>query len=291
MKIQFAEWRTSYEFFSKKLKEKGVKTSIEEFLKFATSQECDETSKKTFILECQWLMDGKPYYNFYPEILEPIAKIRLDKISVKLLTTTNEFKVINLRFSIKDSEIESILVGRMDEKTIHFIIRRHKYPDESILFYISTKTEKTIGEILTDPKSETKGADDSQLEAIRQAIRCYVMAKFLTDCPNEDLIAFDVPERFSEEYFQADSARKETLKKVSRAYGKNGYNIRNYIVHPNVGRLTEPQEHGEGKEQAYAHIRTGHLHAVRCGPGKKDVKIMWYVPIVVNKDKPFKGSV
>ena len=44
---------------------------------------------------------------------------------------------------------------------------------------------------------------------------------------------------------------------------------------------------GEGRERTHAHIRSGHFHAVRCGEGRKNVKVKWFRPTVVRPDLPF----
>jgi hypothetical protein len=129
-----------------------------------------------------------------------------------------------------------------------------------------------------------------QLEIIQKAVRYFAMAKFLSDVPNDELMAHDLPARYVGEWGTATPKRREQMLDWSKRHGHNGYNIGvMYKVIANAGRLSRerPQTDSE-RELEYAHIRTGHLHAVRFGTGKKDVKLLWYRPQVIRADLPFK---
>jgi hypothetical protein len=82
----------------------------------------------------------------------------------------------------------------------------------------------------------------------------------------------------------------EALHQKAKNKRKYGWNIGTdrMFVGPQPFQLANKSQAAEGKEREYAHIRAGHPHAVRYGKGKELVKIMWFVPLTVRPDLPFK---
>jgi len=82
----------------------------------------------------------------------------------------------------------------------------------------------------------------------------------------------------------------EALHQKARRKRKYGYNIGTdrMFLGPVPLSPGKKSQAAESRELEYAHIRGGHPHAVRYGKGKELVKIMWYVPLTVRPDLPFK---
>jgi hypothetical protein len=113
---------------------------------------------------------------------------------------------------------------------------------------------------------QSVNATDQELS--KNALRYYVTVKFLADCPNEDLIEYDILSKFKNEWPGASPERKRETIEKSKREGKIGWNlgVSELICH-NAPYLSEPKPAEEKRgELQYAHIRTGHLHAVRFGP-------------------------
>ena len=88
----------------------------------------------------------------------------------------------------------------------------------------------------------------------------------------------------------ASPEEREALHQKAKNKRKYGWNIGTdrMFVGPQPFQLANKSQAAEGKEREYAHIRAGHPHAVRYGKGKELVKIMWFVPLTVRPDLPFK---
>jgi hypothetical protein len=117
--------------------------------------------------------------------------------------------------------------------------------------------------------------------------------QFLADCPNDELIEYDILSKHRQEWVNANPQRKREIIAEARKKGKIGWNIGvSSKIIQNAPRLTDQRAvSGEIDRRgplSNAHIRTGHLHCVRCGEGRKDVKVMWFRPTVVRSDLPFR---
>lgn len=249
--------------------------------------------------EIAWIEENRPYYNFYPSVLEPANRLRLNNIPANTLCIPKgkgETAVI-LNFP-EGHEIQNILVHKIIENRLFFVIRANIGVFQYGYFSFNTSLDMNIEDVI---EHSIKNTDFNRYEDpdhakyhpfIKSAVRYYAMAKFLTDCPNEDLISHDLPSRYVDEWTGAGKGRRKQILEKCKKMQHNGYNVALHSrIWENAGRLSkERQGDGSGEEQQYAHIRTGHLHAVRFGEQKKHVRLQWYMPIVVNKDKPFKCS-
>ena len=88
----------------------------------------------------------------------------------------------------------------------------------------------------------------------------------------------------------ASPEEREALHQKARDKRKYGWNIGTdrMFLGPQPFQLANKSQALDGRELEYAHIRAGHPHAVRYGKGRELVKIMWFVPLTVRPDLPFK---
>jgi len=81
------------------------------------------------------------------------------------------------------------------------------------------------------------------------------------------------------------------VRATARAHrrGKKGW-----IVGGRETRLPRSGGGGQGGgtrgELTKSHLRCGHFHAVRCGKGRSEIKVMWFPPTVVRPDLPTSQS-
>jgi hypothetical protein len=296
--MKFLPYETAYNAMKKLAKTKGIANlSMDEAVKLVAEYCNDMNSspfeRMRFISEFWWIDDQKPYYKLYPSILEPANRLKLCNIPANMLTMPGHLKTTSLWLPERN-RIQNILVSRLHPTKLLFTIRADVADQQYVFFVFNTEQERSIDEVIELSKFECDRfvniIEVNQNEIIRSAVRYFAMAKFLTDCPNEDLMTYDLPGRYIREWGQAPTKRKKEILKWSRNHGHNGFNIGlHHRIFENAGRLSEERIHaGTGTEQEYAHIRTGHLHAVRFGAEKRHVKLMWFMPMVVNKGKPFK---
>ena len=140
--------------------------------------------------------------------------------------------------------------------------------------------------------SQTKISDKVGPEAFEVFHNCLALAVTIGFLANstDALIEPDVLNKLKNKYQEADEGRRKELVAKSHRRGKIGYNVGNDMMFLGdvPGRLSEPRGDGESRELHYRHIRGGHPHAVRYGPKKEKVKIMWFRPTEVRPDLPFK---
>ena len=297
---KFYQLRTAYEDFNREVKKvtpmKFMKL-MEDFYQRGGLLEGDKGSIRfegaRVMLETEWYINQRPYYNIEANILEPIERMRLDNVPGPLLTVPNKSVVVVLNYPV-GYKIKNVLVGRITPTRLFFSIGYN----ESDFIYFSYKTdedesiEKIIDLAMTNlaenPPPGLQLSMPLHQEYVSMAIRSVAMCKFLTDAPDEDLIRFDIMSKYKSEWKTASLDRKREIIKRSREHNVNGMNI-GLAYHLYAPRLSEEKEsQGNGKPQEFAHVRTGHLHAVRFGPNKTHVKIMWYRPTIVGEGKPFK---
>ncbi len=140
----------------------------------------------------------------------------------------------------------------------------------------------------------TKTSDemkDAASEVFHNCLALAVTIGFLANS-TDALIEPDVLNKLKRKYQEANDERRKQLVAKSHRRGKVGYNVGNDMMFlGNVpGRLSKPQGDGEGRGLSYRHIRSGHPHAVRYGPKKEKVKIVWFRPTEVRPDLPFKSE-
>lgn len=305
---EFIAWDTHYQITKRQTQGKLGKKDItlEEYLQsyllfieqekrqtgsFSGIMTNDPHAEVSMVLaEAEWLRNGRPYYKFHPSLMEPARRLKLSGISTKLIDVPRDFPVVNVQFQKGESIIQSILAYK-DTTGVMLVVKLDRPPGEMntlFLIFPSSMKEEMDLEAYIEACPQAVNPEDQELS--KNSLRYYVTVKFLADCPNEDLIEYDILSKFKREWETATPERRKQIIEKSKREGKLGWNlgVSELICH-NAPRLSENKSAGENcGELQYAHIRTGHLHAVRFGEQRQHVKIMFYRPTVVRKDLPFK---
>ena len=125
-------------------------------------------------------------------------------------------------------------------------------------------------------------------EVLENCLRLIATVGLIANSPEENLLEYDVLAKDRAAFATANEERRQRITERSRRRGKYGWNVgTNELFLGEVPRWSASPSDGSGREHSHAHIRSGHLHAVRCGPEKKNVKIKWFRPTVVRPDLPF----
>ena len=125
-------------------------------------------------------------------------------------------------------------------------------------------------------------------EVLENCLRLIASVGLIANSPEDNLLQYDVLSKDRQSFAKADGERRQQLINKARRRGKYGWNVgTNELFLGNLTRWSDSATGKSRREHSHAHIRTGHLHAVRCGPGRKDVKIKWFRPTVVRPDLPF----
>ena len=295
--MQFVAWETHYQITKSQLKGKDLTLEeyLNSYLRFIEEEKRrggftgiitnDPHAEISMVLaESQWLRSGRPYYKFHPSLMEPARRLKLNGIATKLIDVPRDFPVVNIQFE-KTSLVQSILAYK-NETGVMLIVKLNRTINTLFLIF-PTNIDMDIETFIESCPQSVRPAD---CELSRNVLRYYITVKFLADVPNEDLIEYDILNKYKNEWLCATTERKREIVEKSKKEGKIGWNlgVNELLIH-NAPRLSEPKQSEEKRgELEYAHIRTGHLHAVRCGPQHQHVKIMFYRPTVVRKDLPFK---
>ena len=108
---------------------------------------------------------------------------------------------------------------------------------------------------------------------------------------NSGLIEPDILAELKSRYenSKSDEERANMVRKSHKRKGK-GYIVGSDLFFMGPQGLQDRKDYNEGggKERTHAHIRRGHIHLHRYGPGRKLVKGMWQDPVLVRPDLPFK---
>lgn len=269
------------------------------------------------LIRCErlWHKNNTLYFNVKPNIIEAIDRFRLNNISLELLNLKES--IANFTINIPSFEgFEkgvSALVSKTGSNALSFSIQmsegnlifnlRQVSQNLSVEEYIEAAFDiqkrgdfryyKLGGSRDKNKEEENKqkaiSKSPSYQELVKFLVRTFCCCKFLYDCPNEELLSVDLSERFIDKWSGASEGAKRDYVIKSRNAGKGGYNLGvNYKLIENADRLSEQSSGERQGELKYNHIRTGHLHAVRYGEGKKNVKLMWFRPTVVRPDLPSK---
>lgn len=175
-------------------------------------------------------------------------------------------------------------VQRMLCNTIIFGVK----PDETVPQAIERATNEVAGSV-----------EEMMLVALRERLenlfRIIITTGFLADCPEDMLVVPDVLADDRWKYWDAlqkgltDDAKRIAARAKRR--GKFGWNVGTNEMFVGQRPLPNTKTNGDsGRELSYSHIREGHPHAVRFGPGKTLVKIKWFRPTRVRPDLPFKAE-
>ena len=122
---------------------------------------------------------------------------------------------------------------------------------------------------------------------LENCLRLIATLGLIANRPEDDLLEYDVLGKDRAAFAVANEDRRQQLIDRARRRGKVGWNVGTNELFVGDVPHWSAQTGGTGHGQSHAHIRTGHLHAVRCGPGRKDVMVKWFRPTVVRPDLPF----
>jgi hypothetical protein len=127
-------------------------------------------------------------------------------------------------------------------------------------------------------------------EVVANCCRIAVTVGFLANA-DDSMIDPDIIPRLKDRYANAKPNERPKIIAESQRLGGSGFNVGNDIMflgtQPVQGRR---QSEKTGRELQYQHLRDGHPHAVRYGPKRSLVKIMWIRPTRVRPDLPFKSD-
>lgn len=278
------------------------------------------------IAEKLWIECGSPYYNIHPQLTASLCKTNLQKIPATMLKIPHELQCVHVRFSKEHSEffdgedtVHSFLMSLHESKVLfypesgkfgkvlHLILdfgkfdrglpkqqefRLELFEDQSIDEAINS-TKKLLameGMIRMDgtkmPTSEALAWYENGV--FENLMRLAVTIGFLADNPT--ICEADVLNEDQYKFRHGNEEQKRVLSLRAKNRNKYGYNIGTELMFLGERPKLESQNSIEtGRELEYAHIRGGHPHAVRYGEDKKLVKIMWFPPLTVRADLPFKS--
>lgn len=171
---------------------------------------------------------------------------------------------------------------RMLCNTIRLGMRPDETIPEAIERAIDEAAESTDGIMLMAMK-----------ERLMNLFRVIISTGFLANCPEDQLLTPEIlakdKGKYKEAQLRGDDAAIKTIVERAQRRGRKGWNVgTDELFVSNSALQPKVESTGTGKELQYSHIRSGHPHAVRYGPGKERVKIKWFRPIRVREDLPFK---
>jgi len=125
-------------------------------------------------------------------------------------------------------------------------------------------------------------------EVVKNCLRIVATIGFMANTPEDNFLEYDVLSKDRRKFSEADEEIKGRLIDRARRRGKHGWNVgTNEMFLGDIPEWSSGGSDGRGREHTHAHIRSGHLHAVRCGEGRRNVKIKWFRPTVVRPDLRF----
>lgn len=300
--MAFVPWLTHYDREKKDLEQSRqikhltfdlyLKSCIKKFKTIQAERYRIELA--TVRAEIEWVLQGRPYYNFHTNLLEPALRMKLNKIPINLIEAPRDFSAVNLRFQ-EDQNLPTMLIATGEKGNCCIYCCHEDNLAVTGLPSDSTEDAESYIRRTCNEAATREGLNNIEINrmqsVLEKAIRLYIITKFLADTPNDDLIEFDIASKYRAEWEGASPRRREEIIEASKKKGKLGWNIgvKEKLI-MNAPRLSPTDEHSseQSKELTHAHIRTGHLHCVRCGPNKRDVKVMFFRPTVVRGDLPFR---
>lgn len=125
-------------------------------------------------------------------------------------------------------------------------------------------------------------------EVLRNCVRLLATVGFMCNQTEDGLLEYDVLAKDRQRFSEADEEGRQRIIDRARRRGKIGWNVgTNEMFVGEMEKWSSASGARNGREHTRAHIRSGHLHAVRCGEGRRNVKIKWFRPTVVRPDLPF----
>jgi hypothetical protein len=266
--------------------------------------------------EYAWEKSGRPYYNLHPQLVPAISKTNLETIPARFIEVPGNFPAVNLRFSTTEhrfSPIMGMLFAKQSDGFRLFVdIGRREafngYPvtlcqtlhlpfaegDESIPIVLERLLDRCVAKA-----AETSTKDNanevimlmSSFDWYLDILRIAVTVGFLAN-QNDEMIVRDVLSKeraaHAEAIKRGNDSRRSKIENRAARRGKLGWNVgtNEMFVDWYPPKQQELPEGVRGPHK-FAHIRTGHFHAVRCGKSRSQVKVKWFRPTVVRPDLPF----
>lgn len=287
-----------------------------------TSWEEFDAERERTLAEYLWLAGDKPYYRVHPNLVSHLCRCKLGDVPASYLEPPRELDVVLVRLAgshpllaINDTaHVRSILVDGtlVDRDALDLFVATGDKPmlakERQFILHVdlgNRKTDEGVEAIdavrLPLDLSPGKSLEEVFLYArncmaappllartLENCLRLVATIGFLANCPDESLIQHDVLAKDRAKYASGTEEQKKNLIAKARRRGKFGWNIATKEMA--VGSLlawSNDGATGGGREHTRAHIRSGHLHAVRFGKGRRQVKIKWFRPTVVRADLPF----
>ena len=125
-------------------------------------------------------------------------------------------------------------------------------------------------------------------EVIKNCLRIIATIGFMANTPEDNFVEYDVLSKDRQKFADGDAETRSRIIDRAHRRGKHGWNVgTNEMFLGAVPRWSSDGFVGHRREHSHAHIRAGHFHAVRCGEGRRNVKVKWYRPTVVRPDLRF----
>lgn len=313
----FSVWTTDYDQYKQYSGRKEVsvenffRNRLEDFRRFGLPP-------YRLIAEALWMQLGRPYYNIHQGILPHLVRVDLSKIPSNLIELPPQYPVINIRFCQPHPAItlsQPLGTGELSmpkDAWVHGMLMvdfRHVAPvrqkvqiifnfDQYRMVQGQRQPVYTIFDLELNETSnlemafgasvgETTRSPDYR-RVVLNCLKLAVTVGFMATS-SKDMVSPDVLAAYRDEYYSLSTPpeRKKWIEEKSQRRGKAGWNIGNDVMflEGTVGTHNRGSSSSdEGRELSHAHIRGGHLHAVRFGPKHSRVKIMWFRPTTVRSD-------
>lgn len=318
--MQFFSWTTDYQLYCSH-HDKRQRMPYGDFVRLRNSQLAGKfiVSNKRLAAEVEWDKLGSPYYNIHTQMVPKLCKSNLDKIPSAMLKMPHGLSVVNIRFCQQHPEFtvteehssenyDEYAYGKFSMPAGCFLhgVLMHKEADSGIVLFFMDfglfdknrqPTYSLFGIRPNDSLSMQQCIDVAArysskpihpyYSLIANIMRLAVTIGFLSDNPT--ICEADVLSADKSKYAVANDEQRESIAARARRRGKYGFNVGTDLMFLGERPMGERRTSvATGRELEYAHIRAGHPHAVRYGESKKLVKVMWYVPVTVRDDLPFK---
>lgn len=324
--MEFFNWKTDYQFCKAQMA-KGAELSYEEFVPVRLKQlQQYRLPPIRLHAEDTWAKSGNPYYNVHPQLTSKLCRVDLDKIPSTMFKMPHGLQAVHIRFAQQHPEftfneefkrdrycipagsfLHGALMLKLDKKSdeeddaggIMFLTDFGIFEEYMglnlavyTIFSTSLRHNMSLGECLQKTQAfgfngDAKDIGGPYYKIVSNFVRLAVTIGFLSDNPT--ICEADVLSKDRHKFNEADEKQRSVIADRAKRRGKFGFNVGTDLMFigekPKGERRTTAQT---GRELEYAHIRGGHPHAVRYGEAKKLVKIMWYVPVTVRDDLPFK---
>jgi hypothetical protein len=277
------------------------------------------------VSEWHWIDHGRPYFILEPSLIPTFSRCRMD-IPVDLIQFPYGLHSFSVHLpSAQDGNplviddrhyVKSFLVTRVTESSMAYLQNKllgplpldlgiGKYRNRLFLWVdvgevdanglpVYTYRQLVWNESCTVDEAMNALPDDPTInegvivpaEISKQCMRLVLSVCFLAGS-NDPLVQPDVLAEHRPLLSTADPEQIKLLQEKAKKKGKYGWTIGTTAPPPaSIG----PRLYHEGRELEYAHIRQGHWHTTRYGPGKSLWRVQWYRLTTVRPDLPLRLS-